>query len=123
MPTVVVYLVAAFFLAMGLYALVAPAAILRPFGFIVETPQTRSEIRAVYGGFGVAIACMLLIALAQPGIRSGVLVTVGAALAGMAVGRVVSRLADTSTPLYPVWVYFLVEAVSATALFVAAALN
>lgn len=123
MATVSIYLVAAFFLAMGLYALIAPAAILRPFGFVVETPQTRSEIRAVYGGFGVAIAGVLLIALTQPGIRAGVLVTVGAALAGMAVGRVVSRLADASTPLYPVWLYFVVEAVCATALFVAAALN
>lgn len=123
MATALICLVAALFLAMGLYALVAPGKILRPLGLVVETPQTRSEIRAVYGGFGVAIAGVLILALSDAAIRPGVLVTVGAALAGMAAGRVLSRVADTSTPLSPVWLYFLFEALGAAALFAAAALT
>ena len=44
---------------MGVYALAAPAALIRPFGVTPETPTSRSEIRAVYGGFGLAIAAVL----------------------------------------------------------------
>jgi hypothetical protein len=120
MTTALICLVAAFFLGMGVFALAAPAAILRPFGFVIETPQTRSEVRAVYGGFGIAIASVLVAALANAHIRPGILMTVGAALAGMALGRVISRLVDASTPLYPVWFYFLVETVGASATFAAA---
>jgi hypothetical protein len=41
---------------MGTYALAAPAAIIRPFGTTLGGAASRSEIRAVYGGFGLAIA-------------------------------------------------------------------
>ena len=121
MTTSLICLLAAFFLGMGIYALVAPGAILSPFGFTVATPQTRSEVRAVYGGFGLAMATALVAASTQPHLRPGILAAVGAALAGMALGRVVSRLVDTATPLYPVWFYFVVEIAGATAAFTAAA--
>lgn len=123
MTTVLICLLAAFFLGMGMYAFFAPGAILRPFGFTVQTPQTRSEVRAVYGGFGVAIASALVAALASADLRPGALMTVGAALAGMAGGRVISRLVDASTPFYPVWFYFLVETAGASASFAAAAIG
>lgn len=45
-----------FFLGMGLYGLAAPRALARPFAIAVETPAARAEVRAVYGGFGVAVA-------------------------------------------------------------------
>lgn len=121
MATVVLVVVAAFFLAMGVYALVVPAALARPFGIEIGSPEARSEIRAVYGGFGVAVAAVLVVAaLDVGGLRTGVAVTVAAALAGMAVGRVVSRAVDKPTAFYPIWFYFGVEALAAGALFAAA---
>ena len=124
MQTALLVLVAVFFLAMGVYALVAPAALARPFGIVVDSPQARSEIRAVYGGFGVAVAGVLAVAAADVGgLRTGIAVTVAVALAGMAVGRVVSRLADKATAFYPIWFYFCVEVVAAALLLSAAVLG
>jgi Domain of unknown function (DUF4345) len=113
----VIGVIAVFFVGMGLYALAAPAALIRPFGVTPETPTSRSEIRAVYGGFGLAIAAVLACAAVEPAHRTGILITVGAALAGMAFGRIVSAVIDERTPFYPNWFYFIVEAAAAAALF------
>ncbi len=110
--------IAVFFLGMGVYALAAPAALIRPFGVTLESPVSRSEVRAVYGGFGLAIAAVLGYAAFREGdVQKGILITVGVALAGMALGRIVSALVDARTPFYPNWFYFIVEAVAAAALF------
>lgn len=108
-----IVVVAVFFLAMGLYAIAAPAALLRPFALVADRPESRSEVRAVYGGYGVAMAVVLGVALTAPELRDGIVVTIAAALAGMAVGRVVSRVLDRPTAFYPIWFYFAVEAVAA----------
>ncbi|WP_448463464.1 DUF4345 domain-containing protein [Mycolicibacterium sp. XJ870] len=106
---------------MGVYALAAPQAILRPFDYTLRSAAARAEVRGVYGGFGLAIAGVLAYAAITPGeIRTGVLITVGAALAGMAVGRAASALFDAPTGFYPNWFYFLVEVAGAAALFWAA---
>lgn len=121
MSQAVIVIVGVFFLGMGLYALAAPAMMLRQFGFALGTDVQRAEVRAVYGGFGVAIAAVLGYAAATPGqLRTGVLITVGAALAGMAFGRLASAVLGDRTSFYPNWFYFLVEAVAAAALFWAA---
>jgi hypothetical protein len=114
----IVAVIAVFFLGMGVYALAAPAALVRPFGVTPETPTSRSEIRAVYGGFGLAIAAVLAYAAFRGGdVQKGILITVGVALAGMALGRIVSAVVDDRTPFYPNWFYCIVEAVAAAALF------
>ncbi|BBF99596.1 MULTISPECIES: DUF4345 domain-containing protein [Pseudonocardia] len=110
---VIVVLVGVFFAGMGVFALAAPAALARPFRIVVEHPESRSEIRAVYGGFGVATAAALGLALISPGLHDGILTAVGCALAGMALGRVVSRVLDRPTAFYPIWFYALVEIVAA----------
>jgi hypothetical protein len=115
--TAVIAVIGVFFLGMGIYALAAPAALIRPFGITLEQPTSRSEVRAVYGGFGLAIAALLAYAAAAPEHRTGVLITVGAALAGMAFGRIVSAVIDSRTAFYPNWFYCLVEIVAAAALF------
>ncbi|RSM88713.1 DUF4345 domain-containing protein [Kibdelosporangium aridum] len=121
MATTVIIVVGVFFLAMGVYGLIAPAALARPFRIRVDTPEARSEIRVVYGGFGIAIAMLLgAAAFGAGGIRTGAVIGVGVALAGMTFGRVVSRLADASTSFYPVWFYFCVEAVCSVLLFLVA---
>jgi hypothetical protein len=120
--TIAVIVVAAvFFLGMGVYALVAPAAMIRVFGIVLPEPESRSEVRAVYGGFGLAIAGVLAFAAVESSsLRTGILITVGLALAGMAFGRVVSAVIDGRTPFYPNWFYFIVEAVGATTLLLTA---
>jgi hypothetical protein len=114
----VIVVIAVFFLGMGIYALAAPAALVRPFGISLAQPTSRSEVRAVYGGFGLAIAAVLAYAAWQPGeARTGIVITVGAALVGMAFGRIVSAVVDSRTSFYPNWFYCLVEIVAAAALF------
>jgi hypothetical protein len=116
--TTIIVLAGVFFLGMGVYALVAPAALARPFRIVVDAPESRSEIRAVYGGFGLSIAAVLAVAAFDAGgIRTGAIITVAAASAGMALGRLLSRLADEATAFYPVWFYFWVEAGTAALLF------
>jgi hypothetical protein len=118
--TVVISVIAVFFFGMGVYALAAPAAIIRPFGITLGEDAARSEVRAVYGGFGLAIAGVLVFAVLEHGdLRTGFVITVGAALAGMAFGRVVAAVFGDRTAFYPNWFYFLVEAVAAAALFAA----
>lgn len=116
MTTVVIAIVAVFFAGMGVYALAAPDAIIRPFGITLGQAASRSEVRAVYGGFGLAVAGVLAYAVYADDVRKGVVLTVGVALAGMAVGRVVSAVVDAKTAFYPNWFYCLVEAVAAAAL-------
>jgi hypothetical protein len=114
----VIGVIAVFFLGMGVYALAAPAALVRPFGITLGESASRSEVRAVYGGFGLAIAGVLAYAALEDGVRTGILVTVGAALAGMAFGRLASAALGDRTAFYPNWFYCLVETVAAAALFV-----
>ena len=85
-----IYLVSGLFAAMGLYALAFPHKIVDRFGVMVETGDGRNEIRAVYGGFGVAIAVLLLAPLIKPALLDGVVLAVAVALIGMAAGRVVA---------------------------------
>ena len=122
MPAVVIVVVAVFFLGMGLYGLLAPAALIRPFGIAAATAEARTEIRAVYGGFGVAVAGLLIAAAADAGgIRTGVAVTVAAALLGMASGRLVARMVERPSAFYPSWLYFWVEVAGGGALLAAVA--
>ena len=118
MAVAVIGVIAVFFLGMGVYAIAAPAALVRPFGITQGTSASRSEVRAVYGGFGLAIAGVLVYAAVADGdVRTGILITVGAALAGMAFGRLAAAVLGDRTAFYPNWFYFLVEVAAAAALF------
>lgn len=116
MTVVVIAVVGLFFLGMGVYALARPEALIRPFGIALPRPESRAEVRAVYGGFGVAIAGVLALAATGHPAREGILITVAAALGGMAFGRLVSGVVDRPDSFYPNWFYFLVEIVAAAAL-------
>lgn len=119
MTIAVIVVTAVFFAGMGGYALAAPARLLAPFDVALGSAAARSEVRGVYGGFGLAMAAVLVVAITDPALRPGVLVTVAAALGGMALGRLASAV-DGRTSFYPNWFYFLVEAVAAVALFLSA---
>lgn len=110
---------AAGFAAMGTGALFAPLIITRQFDIGTLTVAGRNEIRAVYGGFGLAMAAMLTVALWYPSLRTGICLTTAAALAGMAAGRIASAIADSRIPGYPLF-YLVLETVVAAMLFHAA---
>lgn len=120
MSTAVIVIVAVFFLGMGVYGLAAPGALIRPFGIDLPSGTARTEVRAVYGGFGVAMGALLPAAAADVGgLRPGAVVAVACALAGMAAGRLVGWAFDRTRGFYPGWFYFWVEAVAAAGLVAA----
>ncbi len=89
------------FLLMGLVALVSPHSITRWVAITTLPVPARNEVRAVYGGYGVAISVLLVVCRDQPQWRDGVVVTLSLALLGMAAGRLLSWLVDRRLDRYP----------------------
>jgi len=108
--------IAAGFAAMGLAALALPERIVAYFGTPGLTRDGRNEVRAVYGGFGLAVAALLC--GAQAPLRSGVLLAVAVALLGMAAGRLLSALLDGAPGRWP-WIFMAVELAGGCALLAA----
>lgn len=106
--TFLVLLVAAFFAGMGAFALARPERVLAIFGTQSLTTDGRNEVRAVYGGFGLAIAALLFAALRAPAWAPGAFLAVAVALFGMAGGRLVSIAIDRSAGRYP-WLFAGIE--------------
>ncbi|MGW1886321.1 DUF4345 family protein [Streptomyces sp. NPDC001970] len=95
---------------------IALAALVRPFGIEPTVPEARTEVRAVYGGFGVATGVLLgwAATLTDDGdLRRGIAVSVAVALAGMAWGRLAARLVERPSRFCPSWFSFWVELVGA----------
>ena len=113
-------IVIVFFVGMGLLALASPESITRPFGTTTLTPAGRNEVRAVYGGFGLAVAAMLVLALCTPALRAGILLAVAASLAGMAGGRVLAAIVERPPAFYPSWFYCGLETAMAVILWLEA---
>ncbi|MCF4164410.1 DUF4345 family protein [Zavarzinia compransoris] len=93
--------VAVIFAVMGLVAFVRPAAMLAPIGLPAQTVDARNEIQAVYGGYGLAMAAVLIAPLWLPELGAGPAVVVGIALAGMAFGRLVALLREQRIGKFP----------------------
>jgi hypothetical protein len=111
--------VAVFFVAMGALALLAPERIVATFGTTGLTADGRNEVRAVYGGFGVAVGVLLVVTAGNLALRPGVLAAIAAALAGMAGGRLVAALVERPGRFYPCWFYTGAEALMAAVLLAA----
>ena len=120
MVIVLTLLVGIFFAGMGLVALVVPERISATFGTPTLTPAGRNEVRAVYGGFGVAVAGLLFAAPVLPTLAPGIYLTVALALGGMAAGRVVAAAVESPRGFYPAWFYCGLEVVMAAILLLAA---
>jgi hypothetical protein len=112
---------AVFFAGMGVYGLAVPDRLLALFGLPSLTIDARNEVRAVYGGFGLAVAGLLGYAglVASP-LRVGILVAVAAAIGGMAIGRVIGAILERPQRPYPVWLFLGVELIVSAMLFAAA---
>ncbi len=116
--TAVQIVFAVFFLVMGLGGLAVPARVLRPFGITLEGATARTEVRAVYGGFGLAMAGLLGWAAVEPAdpMRRGATLAVAVAMLGMAGGRLVARFVEPPESWYPSWFYFWVEVLAGGAI-------
>lgn len=106
------------FALMGIGALVSPTAVTRQFGIPSLTADGRSEVRAVYGGFGLAIAGVLVYAVINTDLREGIAVTVAIALFGMAAGRLISAALDRSMSKVAA-LYLVIEVVGGGLLLIA----
>jgi uncharacterized protein DUF4345 len=113
--TPAVLVIAALFLAMGVVALLKPAFVGTFFDVRFDSVDGRNEVRAVYGGFGVAMALVLWLAIQQPELRRGVFLTVALALGGMSAGRLASALAERPGA-WP-WFFCAAEATGAWLLY------
>ena len=111
--------VAVFFVGMGLVALAAPDRIPAIFGTMGLTAEGRNEVRAVYGGFGVAVGVLLMVAASSPPLQPGVYVAVGVSLGGMAAGRLIAAAVERPAGFYPCWFYCLAETLMAAMLVAA----
>ena len=94
-------LAALLFALMGALALAAPNRVLGQFGVPPLPRDAPGEVRAVYGGFGLAVAIMLILAAAEPALRDGIALMVAAALLGMAAGRAASAAIDRGIGALP----------------------
>lgn len=102
-PLIATYFVAALFGLMGVGSILAPTLTTAQFGIRELDREGRNEIRAVYGGFGLAMTGVLIAAAKMPDIRAGVTLAVGLALGGMAAGRVLSAAVDRGIGRKPVF--------------------
>ena len=94
--TMALWLGAAFYGAVGGAAFVRPRTLLASFGIRAEGIDAANEIRAVYGGFPLALAGMLAWATQGGPLADGVVVAVAISGLGMAGGRIVSAMIDRS---------------------------
>jgi membrane associated rhomboid family serine protease len=111
MHDLALFVAAALFAVMGVAALLVPDRVTGQFGIPRFSVAGRNEIRGVYGGFGLAMAAMLVVATVIPDLRVGVGLAIAAALAGMALGRVVSAIVDRGLPARPL-MYLVIEIVA-----------
>jgi Domain of unknown function (DUF4345) len=83
-----------FYLALGLAALARPATLLAGFGLPAQGIDARNEVRAVYGGFPLAVAGLVGWSLSGAPYAAGMLLALAVASFGMAMGRLVSAAID-----------------------------
>jgi hypothetical protein len=86
---------------MGVFALAWPERVVALFGTEALTPEGCNEVRAVYGGFGLAAASVLAWGLLSETLASGIFFALGFSLWGMAAGRIVSVLIDRKAGALP----------------------
>ena len=113
-----VVLAAVFFGVMGVLSMYRPEALPDALGSTNQSADERNEVRAVYGGFGIAIAALLIWTLTDDTHSSGIYLTVSTALIGMAAGRIVDVLVDRERPwIWPTAFFFAAEVAFAAMLF------
>ncbi|MBL4788892.1 MAG: DUF4345 family protein [Kordiimonadaceae bacterium] len=114
MPVEVI-IVALSFAALGTVGLFWPQRIYAEFGVELSTPDSRNEVRGVYGGMCVAFAGVLFLTPQLGAASAGVLIAMMAALGGMAGGRIFSLFIER-TGKSPI-IFLVLEALGAGLLY------
>jgi Domain of unknown function (DUF4345) len=104
---------AVMYLALGVMALAMPMQLLRGVGITVVGRAGRSEIRAVYGGFPLAVVGLLCATFAMPTVANGILLALAVVTLGMPAGRIFSALLDRGIGKLPM-VFTVIELIAAT---------
>jgi Domain of unknown function (DUF4345) len=112
LATIGIGIAALMYFALGVTALAMPMRLLRGVGITVVGRAGRNEIRAVYGGFPLAVAGLLCASFAMPTVANGMLLALAVATLGMAVGRIISALLDRGIGKLPM-VFAVMEMVVA----------
>lgn len=111
--------VALFFASFSFWALWAPAHFARIVGLDAASPMGRNEVRAVYGGFGIAMIALCILAFSQwSAHRTGLLLALALAVGGMALGRAGAVLLSRRLP--PMAAFALAAESGSVALLLAA---
>ncbi|MBV1934345.1 MAG: DUF4345 domain-containing protein [Parvibaculaceae bacterium] len=105
--TVLTLGVALFFFYMGFGAVIDPDSTLSYFSAGTLGADMRNEVRAVYGGYGVAIGLLLLATLKMSSLKTGVRLTVSVSVGGMAAGRFLSMLMEQPAGDFPLLILFV----------------
>jgi Domain of unknown function (DUF4345) len=92
---------ALFFGAIGVTAMVRPTNLLRDFTIVAPEPESRNEIRGVYGGFPLMVSGLLFFSLTRPDLSDGILLALALCSTGMAAGRIVSAVIDRTMGKHP----------------------
>jgi Domain of unknown function (DUF4345) len=99
-----------FFAVMGILAMARPNSIPKMFGVTENTADSRTEVRSVYGGFGLAMAVAMIWAFrTSPAQADGMLLALAIAWLGWATGRLFSALLEKPKALYPTWAFVCIE--------------
>ena len=96
-PTVLIVVI--FCSVMGVAGLIRPQSVVGFVGIDLSSQQAadaRNEVRAVYGGFGIALAAVLIYASRDPALAHGVYLAISVAFLGMALGRLVALCIERS---------------------------
>jgi hypothetical protein len=101
--------------AMGGALLWRPEYVTRLTNVELTTIESRNEVRAVYGGFGIAMAIAMFIAVVYSPLRGGIMLTAGLALLGMAAGRGYSAWLERPSTM--IWAFLGIEALLGLMLF------
>ncbi|MEO3784716.1 DUF4345 family protein [Actinocorallia sp. B10E7] len=117
MSDILIITAAMFFLAMGSLGLLSPQRLGKPLGIVLTSGDARTEVRAVYGGYGVVMAALLTYAaLTDSATGDGITLTAACALTAMAVTRLLSYPVDRPQGIFPTWAAVGAELVIAAAL-------
>ena len=111
---VTIWVSAFLFAAMGVVGLAAPRRLGTLVGMELDAVG-RNEVRAVYGGYGIAMGVVLAVAA----FGEGIVLVAGAALLGMAGGRIVSLLFERPAEIRRLLYFWGGEIVVGTALVLA----
>jgi len=106
--TVLLWVAALVFTAVGVQGLFLPRRIVEPLGHRLDTPSFANEIRANYGGMHAGIAVLMALGALKPELRSAALVLLFTFTAGLCAGRAVSWALD-GTPNRFVRIFFGLE--------------